>query len=101
MKYLTKWIEAKVVKSTNSNKIVIFLYKNIIVRFGSPKILISNRRIHFLNEIIKEILSIFTIQHQKITLYHPQTNRAAEQVNQMLVKILCKTVVDNKKGWSN
>ena len=41
----------------------------------------------------------FNINHRKTTPYHPQTNGHTERVNQTLVSILRKTVVDSKKDW--
>lgn len=99
IEYLTKWAEAKGVKCLDSKQTIIFLYENIIARFGSPKILISDRGTHFLNENVKEITSIFTIQHRKTTPYHLQTSGRAKWMNQTLVRILHKTVVNNKKDW--
>ena len=45
--YLTKWAEAKTVKTNMAT----FIYDNIISRFGCPKILSSDRGTHFLNSL--------------------------------------------------
>ena len=46
--YLTKWAEAEAVKTYAA----VFMYENIISRFGVPKILVTDRRTHFLNSLI-------------------------------------------------
>jgi hypothetical protein len=97
--YLTKWAEAKAVKEDDGKQTAIFLYENIIVRFGCPKILISDRGTHFLNETMEEMTKLFKINHRKTTPYHPQTNGHTERVNQTLVRILRKTVMDSKRDW--
>ena len=97
--YLTKWAEAKALKQADATQTAIFLYENIIARFGCPKILISDRGTHFLNDTVKEMTELFRINHRKTTPYHPQTNGMAERVNQTLVRILRKTVVDSKRDW--
>jgi hypothetical protein len=97
--YLTKWAEAKAVKVDDVKATATFLYENVITRFGCPKILISDRGKHFLNEAIENMASLFQINHQKTTPYHPQTNGQTERVNQTLVRILRKTVHDSKKDW--
>jgi anaerobic ribonucleoside-triphosphate reductase len=51
-----------------------FLYKNVITQFGYPKILISDKDKHFLNEAIENMANFFQINHQKTKPYHPQTN---------------------------
>ena len=97
--YLTKWAEAKAVKTDTAAYPAAFIYENIIVRFGCPKILVSDRGIHFLNDLISEMTHKFQIYHRKKTLYHPQTNGQTERVNEILVGILRKTVIDSKRDW--
>ena len=96
VEYLTKWAEAKAIKAADAKQTTIFLYENIISRFGCLQILVSNRGTYFLNEAIEEMTKLFQINHRKTTPYHPQTNGLAEWVNQTLVRILRKTVTDSK-----
>ncbi len=84
IEYLTKWVEAKVVKYVDAKQTIISFYENIISQFGYLKILISDQSSHFLNDLIK----LFNINQQKTTPYHPQANGLTEKVNQTLVHIL-------------
>jgi hypothetical protein len=97
--YLTKWAEAKAVKTNDAKNASIFLFENIITRFGCPRILVSDRGTHFLNEVIQDMTNRFQIDHRKTTPYHPQTNGQTERVNQILASILRKTVQDSKRDW--
>ena len=97
--YLTKWAEAKAVKTDTAVHAATFMYENIISRFGCPKILVSDRGSHFLNELFEEMTTKFRINHRKTTPYHPQTNGQTERVNGILVSILRKTVLDSKRDW--
>jgi len=97
--YLTKWAEAKAVKTNDAKNAAIFLFENVITRFGVPKILVSDRGTHFLNEVIESMTERFQIDHRKTTPYHPQTNGQTERVNQTLGTILRKTVRDSKRDW--
>ncbi len=54
-----------------------------------------------MNEAIESMASLFQINHQKTTPYHPQTNGQIKRVNQTLVHILRKTVHDSKKDWDS
>ena len=76
--YLTKWAEAKVVKTNTAVHAATFMYENIILRFGCPKILVNDRRLHFLNELFEEMTIKFCINHRMTTPYHPQTNGQTE-----------------------
>ena len=98
-KYLTKWAEVKPVKTNTTVHAATFMYENIISRFGCPKILVSDRGSHFLNELFEEMVTRFCINHRKTTPYHPQTNGQTERVNGILVSILWKTVLDSKWDW--
>ena len=57
--YLTKWAEAKAVKTNTAEHAATFIYGNIISRFGVSKILVSNRGTHFLNSLIQEMTNRF------------------------------------------
>ena len=41
--YLTRWVEAKVVREVNAKVVASFIYDQICCRFGVPLVLISNR----------------------------------------------------------
>ena len=97
--YLIKWAEAKAVKTDTAAHAATFMYKNIISRFRCPNILVSDRGTHFLNDLIWEMTDRFQIDHRKTTPYHPQTNGQTERVNETLVSILRKTVIDSKWDW--
>jgi len=99
--YLTKWAKAKVVKVDDAKTTATFLYENVITRFGCPKIFISDRGKHFLNETIENMASLFQINHWKTTAYNLQTNGQTECVNQTLVRVLHKTIHDSKKDWDS
>lgn len=48
-----------------------FLWENIINRYGFPLSLTSDIGTHFLNEIVKILLTEFMVAHHKTTPYHP------------------------------
>lgn len=97
IEYLTKQTETKVV-TTNVAKIAAnFLFKEIFTQFGCLKILISDRGQYFLNKVMEGVTKWFKINHQKTTSYYLQTNSHTKRVNQILMNILKKTVVDAKQ----
>jgi len=98
--YVSKWVEA-VATSTNDAKVVAkFLHKNIFVRFGTPRALISDDDTHFCNKALEMLLSKFGVRHKVALAYHPQTNGQAEASNREIKQILEKTVNLNRKDWS-
>jgi len=54
--YVSKWVEA-IVSSANDSKVVLkFLKKNISIRFGTPRALLSGNGTHFCNKPLESLL---------------------------------------------
>lgn len=88
--YVSKWIEA-VVAPTNDIRVVIHLFKNIIfLRFGIPRLVISDGGSHFISTIFQKLLSKYGVRHRVATPYHPQTSRQVEVSNREIKQILEK-----------
>lgn len=51
--YLTKSVEAKAVKVANKKTTVLFLFANVFSWFCVPRVLVSDRGIHFLNNLMR------------------------------------------------
>ena len=70
-----------------------FPFKNVVTRFGCPKILISDQGTHFFNQLIEELKEEFQIQHRRTSPYHPQANG--------VVKVFTKIVENTLKKVCN
>jgi len=90
MEYLTRWIEAQLVKDCTGATAAKFLFEHVPTRFGCPKILMSDRGTHFLNETINALMEEFQVYHQKRIPYHPPANRTMEVFNKVLENTLTK-----------
>src|SRR6266545_5250186 len=55
--YFTKYLEAKALVNANARNIANFLYEDIICRHGCLRKIISDRGIHFNNQVIENCLS--------------------------------------------
>ncbi|KAI3698001.1 hypothetical protein L6452_31110 [Arctium lappa] len=98
--YVSKWVEAKACPRNDAKTVIDFLHKNIFVRFGTPRALISDEGTHFVNRMLSIVLDKYNIQHRVATAYHPQTNGLAELSNREIKIILEKVVKPNRKDWS-
>src|SRR6266511_1751302 len=88
--YFSRWPEARPLKIVNADTVVTFLYEEIICRFGVPRILQSNRRTHFINELIQRLTKRFKIKHSLSSPYYPQSNRLVERFNKTLCEEIAK-----------
>ncbi|XP_011101733.1 uncharacterized protein LOC105179797 [Sesamum indicum] len=54
VEYFSKWVEAEAVAKISEREVINFIWKNIICRFGKPRILISDNRTQFQGRKITE-----------------------------------------------
>jgi len=52
MNYFLRWSKVRSLKAANIKTVAIFLYEEIICRFETPRILQSDKKTHFMNEVI-------------------------------------------------
>nr|GEX93705.1 reverse transcriptase domain-containing protein [Tanacetum cinerariifolium] len=98
--YLSKWVEAKALP-TNDARVVVKFLKSLFSRFGTPKVILSDRGTHFCNDQFVRIMTKYGDTHHLSTTYHPQTSGQVEVTNRGLKRILERTVGENRALWSN
>lgn len=59
----------------------------------------SDRGMHFLNEAISALTKELQVYHQKITLYHPQSNGIVEEFNNILKNALMDIFNTQQNDW--
>ena len=95
--YVSKWMEATVWPINDAIKIVRFIQRNILSRFGAPKTIISDDGSHFANKVFTKLMRRYGIKHLMGLAYHPQSNGQAEIYNREIKIILEKTVNASRK----
>src|SRR6266496_3592160 len=96
--YFTKYPEARALTNANAKSVANFIYENIICRHGCPRKIISNRGIHFNNQVIEKLLERFKIRYNLSTSYHPKTNGLIERFNKTLYESLAK-LNEERENW--
>ena len=97
--YATKWVEARSTKQNDAATAAGFLFEEIMMRFGHPLELVSDRGKHFLNDVIYNITTRYLIKHRKTTSYNPKANGLTERANGIVGKSLNKMVSAHKTDW--
>ena len=86
-------------KDCISETISKIIFEYVLKRFGFPKILMSDRGTHFLNEMINALTEEFQVYRQKSTPYHSQNNGAVVVFNKILENTLTKACNVQRNGW--
>ena len=86
--YFTKWVEAKPLATITEKSIRTFVWRNIICRYGIPRVLVSNNGKQFDNSVFRNFCLELGIKNHYSSLAHPQVNGQVEVMNRTLLKII-------------
>ncbi|KAH9268810.1 hypothetical protein BASA83_009095 [Batrachochytrium salamandrivorans] len=98
--YATRWVLAKPVREMTEAAVATFLYE-LMMTYGAPFEIISDRGKSFLAEGISEFERENSIRHLATTPYHPQTNGMVERMHAMLGHGLTTLVADKRDRWDD
>ena len=88
MDYVSKWVEATGYPINEASTVVGFMQRNILSRFGAPRIIISDEGNNFANKVFPKLMSRYGIRDVMRLSYHPQSNGQAEISNREIKNIL-------------
>ena len=95
--YFTKWVEVEALATITKRNVRSFVWRNIICRFGIPRILVSDNGKQFDNNAFRDFCSELGIKNHYSSPAHPQANGQVEVTNRSLLKII-KTRLERAKG---
>lgn len=96
--YMTKWVEAKAMRKINQQDCIKFI-NDIIMRFGLPRVLVSENDPQFAGAEIKNFLSKQGIQHRRSSVAYPKGNGQAKVTKWTLLRGLEKRLNKCKTKW--
>ncbi|KAL2238323.1 UNVERIFIED_CONTAM: Retrovirus-related Pol polyprotein from transposon [Sesamum indicum] len=85
VEYFTKWVEAEAVAKISENEVINFIWKNIICRFGLPRILISDNGTQFQGKKITGWCKELKIAQHFTAVANPQANGQTEVTNRTIL----------------
>ena len=95
--YFTKWVEAEALATITERNMQSFVWKNIICRYGIPRVLVLDNGKQFDNDAFRDFCSQLRIKNHYSSPAHPQANGQVEVTNLSLLKII-KTLFKREKG---
>ena len=99
--YFTKWVEAEPLATITKKSICLFVWRNIICRYGIPRVLVSDNRKQFDNGAFRDFYTKLGIKNHYSSPAYLQANGQVEVTNWTLLKII-KTRLEGAKGiWPN
>ena len=75
--YVSKLVEAIACPINDANIVVGFIQRNILIRYGTPRTIISDEGSHFENKLFEKLLSRYRVKHVMGLAYDPQSNGQA------------------------
>ncbi|KAK2999691.1 hypothetical protein RJ639_023943 [Escallonia herrerae] len=97
--YFTKWTEAKALATITASKCEEFFWKNVVCRFGVPKILITDNGKQFDNSNFRSFCEGLSIGLHFTSVAHPQSNGQTEKMNRSILQGLKRKLDDAKGAW--
>ena len=95
--YFTKWVEAEALATITKKNMRSFVQRNIIYRYGIPRMLVLNNGKQFDNDAFRDFCLWLGIKNHYSSPAHPQANGQVEVTNRSLLKII-KTRLEGAKG---
>lgn len=97
--YATRWPIAKAVPQMTKEAVVTFIYENIIINYGVPLEIITDRGKSFLAEAVEEYNERVGISHLPSTPYHPETNGMVERMHSTLGHAITTMANGRRDRW--
>lgn len=97
--YATRSLVAIPLKHATGPEVAEALLFNVILHYGPPSVILSDKGSHFLNEVMYSLLSLFTIYQVTSSGYRPQTAGITERINYTTATGLASYCKKNQRGW--
>ena len=98
---LTNWPIAKAIPYATAEAIADFLYEEIVMRFGCPAEIITDRGSSLTSNIMKAYVHRLGTNHKLTSAFHPRTNAKVERFNGIIKPMLRKYVNGAIHRWDD
>jgi hypothetical protein len=99
--YLSRYAITQATINCTAETAAKFLVEKVILQYGVPKQLLTDRGSHFMSNVFEAIASRCGINHITTTTYHPQCNGLTERFNATLVGSIGTYVNQQQSDWDD
>lgn len=99
IEHATKWPIVRPLRTATTQEIATFIYEEIVLKFGCPLEILSDRGPQFMSGMREDYLWLLQTKHLKTSAYHPRTNGMVERLNGTIKLAIEKLVNDNATLW--
>ena len=97
--YFTKWAEAIPTCEADGETAALFLFNQVIFRFGVPLSIVTDHGSHFQNHMMTELTSMLGFRQDQSSSYYPQANCQVKDVNGIPKTMIRRLVGNHKTTW--
>ena len=96
-----RWSEAFPMKDQDAKSVAKVLFNEIFARYGSPRVLVSDRGTQFMSRLVSALCEMFDVTRHHWSSYHPMTNSACKRTNSTIAQTLHAYVDKDQKNWAD
>lgn len=96
---LTKYFGAIAIENHEADTVAKHFVNEIVLRFGLPQDLRSDRGSEFLSDLFSRVLKLLGIKRRATSAYRPQSNGALERSHRTLKSMLRAYIEKDKTNW--
>ena len=97
--HLTRFCELIPLTNKRAETVSLAFFDNILCRYCSPEILISDNGREFTNAFMKNLCTKYNTRNIYITPYHPSSNGVSERAIRKLLDVLRVNIGSNDPNW--
>lgn len=97
----TKFILTIPLKTQSATEVAEAMVSDIILRFGIPKVILSDQGANFMSKVFRNFCSLFQIRKIRTSAYHPQSNGSLERFHRTLKEYLRHFIDNNQDNWDD
>ena len=95
----SKWCECIPLRTQEATEVASVLFREIISRYGAPRVLVSDRGKNFMSNLVKALSELFEIKRTLTSAYHPMTNGLVESKNSFILQALRAYCKGQQDDW--